>query len=176
MLRLDGSPARGIRVLVRGKGPPGPSIYWIQESGWVGSADTGPDGVAVFDRLPSGPVEVAAREPGYLPADFPRVAMRDGTTSRVRIREEPGRPVVVRVIDWYDRPVVGARLSFRQGRRDVVPLDLDGTQDAGPVTTAGGLYLLPRAPEGELQIRAVHGTRVRTAHVTAAPHVEVRFP
>lgn len=158
MRRLDGSPARGAHVILRGEGPPAPSRYIVHAKGWSVSARTGKDGIARYEGIPEGSAEVSVWEAGYVSGPDVPVVLRDGETVRCRVDEVPGRTVVVRVEDRDGRPLPGALVEV-SGAGLYSPVDIEGRQSDNLVTNAGGLVLLPRVPAGALSLRVTHGDR-----------------
>lgn len=159
---LDGTPARGAAVILRGAGLPGPTRYTVQASGWSASTRTGEDGVATFFNLPAERAMASVWEPGFLMGDEVAVDLRPGTVARVVVREAAGHPVLLRVLSRAGEPVPGCtvRLDSRY-----LALDEEGTQTLEPVTGASGQVLLPRVPREGADVVLVRGATSLRVHV-----------
>jgi hypothetical protein len=170
VLRIGGEPAADTFVHVDGPAPAG-----SKHLRWEVHGRTDPEGLIRFTGLPEGTAQLGVAETGFLMTRAVEVALRAATTTRARVREEPGRPVTVLVRDERGDPLAGARvdLSFAAPGQ-YVRLEGD-VQQVGFLTDRDGRVFFPRLPEGRVGVSVTIGTRYAYKAGEAGESIEVRL-
>lgn len=160
----------------------------VERGGWEGidsvpmsdraAATTAADGTFRLESVEPGPVTLAARGKGHLPARLAGVQAGPGGTVRgVRLVAEVGAEAHALVVDEDGRPVAGASVAARRSEgHQRISIGPSGTawdfgESAGSATTdAEGRATVTGLPAGETEFGAEH------AAFAPAPKVIVAVP
>lgn len=167
-VRFCGRPAANSYVELRGPK--------TDRERWRSTGRTGPDGMIQFEHLPPGPATVIVRERGFLMAAEMTVEVHPGTTTRVKIVEDRGKPVEVQVLDERGMPVAGAKLTFHPHTGAWHHAFMEGpVQRLGFFSDAQGRFTAPRLPAGKVRVYATLGSRSVDALTDAGSPLELRL-